>query len=133
MQNAKYNALFSLGFFIVCTTITAFLLNLLFQSFLISVPISILIQFILHHYYNDVLTKKKISQTIDKYNSLEYKKYLIDLECAACKNLSPVTLDFGTTEYTCPLCKKENAIYIQIATATKTIIDNQEEITVDNQ
>lgn len=131
MQNAKYTALFSLSLLIVCTTITAFLLNLLFHTFAISIPIAIISQFLIHKYLDDVITKKRISQTIDKYNSLQYKKYLINLECAACKQISPVTLDFDTTEYSCPLCKRENAIYIQIATANKTIIDTDEEKPVD--
>jgi hypothetical protein len=51
---------------------------------------------------------------------LEYRPYIIYLDCAACKKSSPVEVNLDDTEYDCPHCNTTNAIYTSFSTAQVT-------------
>lgn len=78
------------------------------------------LQIIVYLFYKRMDNIKKIENTLNKYESLKYKKYLIPLICQNCGTTSNIELDLTNTEFTCPHCNTENAIYINFSTALKT-------------
>lgn len=62
----------------------------------------------------------RVTKSLDRYDSLKYKKYSMDLLCAMCGNKNGVLIDLETQSFICDHCKNENAIFIQLATARKT-------------
>lgn len=77
-------------------------------------------QLFYHFYKIQVKDTKIIKKSLERYDNLQYKKYLIPLTCQGCGRENNVELDLTNTEFKCKFCEVENAIYINFATATKT-------------
>lgn len=63
---------------------------------------------------------KAIETALTKYDSLEFKKYLIPLKCQECGRDNSVEMDLSSTEFKCIFCKRKNAIYVNFSTASLT-------------
>ncbi len=63
---------------------------------------------------------KHILKILNKYDKLEYKKYLIPLICQACGFNNSIEIDLTNTEFVCEKCARKNAIYINFSTAIIT-------------
>lgn len=75
---------------------------------------------------NEIATK--VADSLKRYDELKYKKYAINLLCAFCGQSNEILVDFETQNFPCKTCKNENALFIQLATARKAQLQDDEDV-----
>lgn len=93
-------------------------------SFLFFLALQFLIHFIINDWYestNVIKEQKEIKEVLQEYNKKPFKQYLLELNCSHCSAKNEVVLDLDEeTEFKCTNCGKDNVVYTNIMTASKT-------------